>query len=50
MSARREPFKARKPVASESTPQPGETLPSTIESWLLAPIAAPVLHRRVRDF
>ena len=38
---RTEPFQATLPSHSPAPPQPSDTLPATVETWLLAPVPAP---------
>jgi tetratricopeptide (TPR) repeat protein len=39
--SRMEPFRAATPVRAAASPQEGESLPATVETWLLSPVAAP---------
>jgi tetratricopeptide (TPR) repeat protein len=38
---RMEPFRAATTVRAAAAPQEGESLPATVETWLLSPVAAP---------
>jgi Flp pilus assembly protein TadD len=40
---RAEPFRAAAPVRAALSPQVGESLPATVETWLLSPVPAPAL-------
>jgi tetratricopeptide (TPR) repeat protein len=40
--SRMEAFRAVTPVGAAASPQAGESLPATMETWLLSPVAAPV--------
>jgi tetratricopeptide (TPR) repeat protein len=42
---RAEPFKPQMPLRSRLSPQEIEPLPTTVETWLLAPVAAPDFSR-----